>query len=154
LGYYPRCKQTELEATRFSKMVNNPPFNYGEFAIVNLNIAIKLGSHRLLLQFKKQREIHFQNLSPSFTGGISDAARIASSEPRSSNNTVPTTQFKQHSSNYIVGIKSSIFQLRSSYVFRRIAQLNFKDDLSFFHFLFHNSYLSSFFEENEKSKNS
>jgi hypothetical protein len=73
-------------------MVNNPPFNYGEFAIVNLNIAIKIGSHRLLLQFKKQREIHFQNLSPTFSGGISDAARIASSEKLSSNYEVGITK--------------------------------------------------------------
>ena len=31
------------------EMVNNPTFNYGEFAIVNLNIAIKHGNSKLLL---------------------------------------------------------------------------------------------------------
>jgi hypothetical protein len=66
-------------------MVNNPPFNYGEFALVNLDIAIKLRSHLLILSIQKTKKIHFQNLSPSFTGGTTHAARIASSKQRSSN---------------------------------------------------------------------
>ena len=57
---YPQCgcipKGFKFKQ-RNSKILNNPPFNYGEFAVVNLKIAIKLGSHRLLLQFKKQRDL-------------------------------------------------------------------------------------------------
>jgi hypothetical protein len=52
-------------------MVNNPPFNYGEFALVNLNIAIKLGSHVLILPIQKNKgKFIFKIFPPASLGAF------------------------------------------------------------------------------------
>ncbi|MFY8078885.1 MAG: KilA-N domain-containing protein [Flavobacteriales bacterium] len=44
-----------LEFLGIWETVNNPTFNYGEFAIVNLDIAIKLGNSKLLLPISRSQ---------------------------------------------------------------------------------------------------
>jgi hypothetical protein len=58
-----------LEFLGIWEMVNNPTFNYGEFAIVNLHLASKLGNNKLLLPIKKTKEYSFSKSLPQLHWG-------------------------------------------------------------------------------------
>ena len=54
-----------LEFLGIWEMVNNPTFNYGEFATVNLNNAIKLGNRKIFTSNLDNKGIFIFNISPS-----------------------------------------------------------------------------------------
>ena len=78
-------------------MVNNPTFNYGEFATVNLNNAIKLGNRKIVTSNLENKGIFIFNISPSPSVGalpmsLADRAQVKCLKKRSSNYEIGITQ--------------------------------------------------------------